>query len=286
MKAFLSSTRLFMLGFALLLAVNIIVLLGVAANRSGKPEAVIELTERELRLPYETNDENSGLALQLKWRIIRDSEDGIAYYGNWGSPAWFNAQKLAELGFTIDESTCPRANSKREKAPLPKDAFIVLEYNGNAYQEALQRAEESFKKAEAALRAREKDKEAQDHFKEAKERLESEYTMASRLFAIDAGLDAAKLRERYDDRSKYIIVSGIVRLECRSDKNKKEVVGHISDIRVDKINVPLRYRSIFDLILSQDKSERRERSGPRYNVEVAYGSRFEPWIRRVDKLIK
>jgi hypothetical protein len=243
---------------------------------------VLELTERELRLPYKTNDENSGLALQLEWRIIRDSEHGSYRYGNWGSPAWFTAQKLAEMGITIDESTCPGANSKREKVRLPKDAFIVLEYDGNAYQEVLQRAEESLKKAEAALRASKHDKKVQDSFKEAKERLEAERTMASRLFAIDAGLDAGKLRERYGDRSKFIIMSGIVRLECRSDKNKKEVVGYISDIRVDKINVPLRYRSIFDLILAQNRTAK---SGPRYKVEVAYGSRFEPWIRGVDHLI-
>jgi hypothetical protein len=287
MKAFLSPTRLFLLGFALLLAANIIALLGVATNRSGKPEAVIELTERELRLPYKTNDENSGLALELKWRIIEVSADGIYdYYSNWGAPAWFNAQKLAELGFTIDESTCPGANSKREKVRLPKDAFIVLEYEGNAYREALQRAEESLKKAEAVLKARKKDKGLQDRFKEAKEQLDAERTSASRLFAIDAGLDAGKLRERYSEGSKFIIMRGIVRLACRSGKNKKEVVGYISDIRVDKINVPLRYRKIFDVVLAQDTSERRERHSPRYKVEVAYGSRFEPWIRGIDKLIQ
>ena len=282
MKAFLSPTRLFIFGFALLLAVNIIALLGVAANRSGKPEALIELTERELRLPYKTNDENSGLALQLKWRIIGDSEHDSYRYGDWGSPAWFNAQKLAELGFTIDECTCLDENSKRRKVPLPKDAFVVLEYDGKAYQEALNRAEESLKKAEIALKASKHDKEVQDRFKEAKEQLESELTSASRLFAIDAGLDAGKLRERYGDRSKFIIMAGLVRLECRFNKIKKEVVGHISDIRADKINVPLRYRKIFDVILAQGKAFK---SGPRYTVAVAYGSRFEPWIRRVGQLI-
>ncbi len=283
MKAILSPTRLFMLGFVLLLAANVIALLGVAANRSGKPEAVVELTERELRLPYARNDENSGLALHLEWRIIENSEHDSYRYDHWRSPVWFDAQKLTELGFTIGEFTCPGENSKRGKLPLPKDAFIVLEYDGDAYQVALQRAEESLKKAEAALKARKKDKELQNRFKAAKEELDAERTSASRLFAIDAGLDAGKLRERYSDRSKFIIMSGIVRLECSYDENKKEVFGYISDIRVDKINVPLRYRKIFDLIMAQEKAAR---SGPRYQVAVAYGSRLEPWIRRIDKLIQ
>jgi hypothetical protein len=289
MRPIFSPTRLFILGFALILIANVIALVGVAVNRSGKPEAVMELTERELRLPYKTNDENSGLALRLDWRIVQESKDDIyPFYSNlgrWGSPVWFNAEKLTELGFIIDETTCPNEHSKR-KEPLPKDAFIVLEYDGDAYQEALQRAEMFLKKAEMALKANEKDKELQDRFKKANNNLETERTSESRLFAIDAGFDAGKLRQRYPDRSKFIIIRGIVELECRSDKNRKEVAGHIADIRIDKINVPLSYRKLFDSIQAQDKSEKRGQKSPRYKVEVAYGSRFEPWIQRIDKLLK
>jgi Domain of unknown function (DUF4824) len=286
MRPILSRTRLFVLGFALILIANVIALLGVVANRSGKPEAVIELTERELGLPhYEMNDENSGLALHLNWRILPEIKDDIyPYYSRWGSPAWFNAQKLTELGFIIDKTTCPDGDSKR-KEPLPKDGFIVLEYDGDAYQEALQRAEMFLEKAEAALKANEKDKDLQDRFKNANKNLEAERTSESRLFPIDAGLDAGKLRERYPDRSKFIIMRGIVGLECRY-KNKKEAVGHIADIRIDKINVPLSYRKLFDSIEAQDKSEKRGQRSPRYKVQVTYGSRFEPWVQRIDELLK
>jgi hypothetical protein len=89
MRPILSPTRLFVSGFALILIANVIALAGVAANRSGKPEAVIELTERELRLPYyEMNDENSGLALHLNWRTLPEIKDDIyPFYSRWGSPA-------------------------------------------------------------------------------------------------------------------------------------------------------------------------------------------------------
>lgn len=286
MKPVFSPNRLFALGFVLLLAVNIFVLMGVAANRSGKPETLIELTERELSLPYKTNDENSGLALKLDWRIISDTKDDTyRFYGHWGSPIWFNAQKLIELGFTIDETTCPDkySNREKEKEPLPKNAFIVFEYDGKAYQEALKGAEESLNKTGAALKENKTDKDTQDRFQEARRRLKRERTTESRLFAIDVGLNAGKLRERYGDRSKFIIMQGVVELTCRSHKNKKEVAGRIADIRIDKINVPLMYRKLFDSILAQDKSGKREQKGPRYKIEVAYGSRFEPWIRTVTK---
>ena len=287
MRPILSPTRLFILGFALILIANVIALAGVAVNRFGKPEAVIEFTERELSIPYyKMNDENSGLALHLNWRTLPESKDDIyPSYSRWGSPAWFNAQKLTEIGFVMDETTCPEEDSKRKEL-LPKDAFIVLEYDGDAYQEALQRAERSLKKAEDALKANEKDKELQDGFKGASNKLEAERNSASRLFAIDAGLDAGKLRQRYPDRSKFIIMRGIVRLECWSNKNRKEVVGYIADIRINKINVPLSYRKLFDSIEAQDKSLKHGDESPPYKVQVIYGSRFEPWIQRVDKRLK
>jgi len=287
MKPIFSPTRLFILGFALILIVNVIALVGVMANRSGKPEAVVEFTERELSIPYyKMNDENSGLALHLNWRTLPESkDDSYPYYSRWGSPAWFNAQKLAEIGFVIDETTCPEEDSKRKEL-LPKDSFIVLEYDGDAYQEALQRAEKSLRKAEDALKANEKDKDLQDRFKGASNNLEAERNSASRLFAIDAGLDAGKLRQRYPDRSKFIIMRGIVGLECRFAKNKKEMAGHIADIRINKINVPLSYRKLFDSIEAQNKSLKRGHESPPYRVQVAYGSRFEPWIQRVDERLK
>ncbi|MDQ1329893.1 MAG: hypothetical protein QG578_155 [Thermodesulfobacteriota bacterium] len=302
MKPVFSPTRLFISGFVLLLAVNIIVLLGISGNRSGKPEAVIELTERELAFlnTYETNDENSGLSLRLDWRIIPEIKDDNYSFMRWGSPVWLNEQKLLELGFTIDTFTCPDKDSKKIKSPLPRDAFIVLEYDGNAYQEALKRSEMNLKKAEAALRANTEDKGLQNNFKEAQTSVEDERSKESRLYAIDAGLDAAKLRERYADRSKYIVLPGIVDLMCSYDKNKSEIMGNITDIRIDRINVPLTHRNVFDSILAQDKYSKDEQTGfsnkfnyrargkksPRYKVELAYGSRFEPWIQRVEKLVK
>ena len=286
MKSFLSPPRLFILGFVLILIANAVALLGVASNRSGKPEAVIELTERELRLPYNTNDENSGLALRLDWRIVPEYKDEVYLFSShWGSPTWFNTRKLTELGFIIDETSCPDETSKR-KIPVPKEAFLVLEYEGPAYQEALQKAEMFLKKAELALKGNEKDKDLLDRFEKAKNHLEAEHISESRLFAIDAGLDAGQLRQRYPDPSRFIIIRGIVELDCRSEKNNKEVTGRIADIRIDKINVPLSYRKFFDSIQAQDKYEKGKPKSPRYKVEVAYGKHFEPWIQKIGKWIK
>ncbi len=52
---------------ALLVIVNIVVLAGVGRNRSGAPDAVLELTERELPMSYRGSEdkENTGMSLRL-----------------------------------------------------------------------------------------------------------------------------------------------------------------------------------------------------------------------------
>ena len=44
--------KIFIAGLAIIIVTNIVALAGVAYNRSGEPDAVVELTERELGLPY------------------------------------------------------------------------------------------------------------------------------------------------------------------------------------------------------------------------------------------
>ncbi len=183
---FPSSHQLYMGGLTLLLVTNIFVLSGVAYNRSGEPESIINLTERELSLPYRLHKENSGLSLSLEWRTLARDKDSGSYSG-WGSPAWFTEEKLRELGFR--DKDLKKGNSYRR--PLPKKAFIVLEFNGENYQEALRRAQADLAQEEAKEGADEQE------IKWARQRLEKERFLESRLFAVDAGLDPDRLRKRY-----------------------------------------------------------------------------------------
>ncbi len=47
-----SNTKILIAGLGIIIATNVIALAGVAYNRPGQPEATIELTERELAMPY------------------------------------------------------------------------------------------------------------------------------------------------------------------------------------------------------------------------------------------
>jgi hypothetical protein len=93
----------------LVIVANLAALSGVWFNRTGQPDAVVTLTERELPL-MPRGDDDSGVALKLTWR----SEDG--------GDSWLDRDKLDELGFDIPHSGIDRYISQYRKL------FAVLEY--------------------------------------------------------------------------------------------------------------------------------------------------------------
>ena len=99
------------LGLGLILASNAIAPAGVWYNRSGEPQAQLQLSEREIQLPYDSwlrGEENSGLRLQLAWREAD---------ATW---SWLDEAKLRELGFA------PSDLGRGAERPL----WLVLELDG------------------------------------------------------------------------------------------------------------------------------------------------------------
>lgn len=99
---------------------------------------------------------------------------------------------------------------------------------------------------------------------------------ATRLFAVDAALDAAELRRRHSDRHSVAILPAAisVRLEGRGERELRtgaqeaRVRGWISYLPRD-ISVP---RPFSDLLrpLPVDK--------PRFSVRLRFGTCYEPWV--------
>ena len=99
-----SRRRTLFAGLALILVVNGFVLSGVALNRTGEPESLVQLSERELQLPYRgwNSKENSGVELSLRWRVNAGSGTQDGYYGYvsyGGTAAWLDEEKMTALGF-------------------------------------------------------------------------------------------------------------------------------------------------------------------------------------------
>lgn len=285
MKRLFSSRGLFLLGFVVLATANIVVLAGVGYNRSGSRESSVVLTERELQPPYRTHAENSGVRLRLVWRVLGE-DTGEKGYPRWGPPAWLTEDKLADLGFRLDEKLGAGERRDDAKTPLPKEVFIVLEMDGASYREAVRRAERAFAyESELAGKNRD-DRRLQEAKENAAKVLARERVAESRLFAVDAGLDPEALRATYADRSRYIIAKGLIRPSYDTQKGHRRFRGTIARLSVENVHVPLEHRQAVDAALTRKALGPTGQETPRYAVELAYGRRCEPWIVAIKALAK
>lgn len=272
--------KLIITGLLLIAATNAIVLAGVAYNRSESPTYIVVLSEREANLPYRysRNKENSGIALKLKWRVLGDAIAGQRYSSyNYGRPVWLDEEKLRSIGFKFEQKPGDKGAYSYYRRLLPREAMLVLEYHGKAYDEALKKAKAHLGKEEALLRRNPKKEEFIKRVKEAKEIVNDEKLIRSRLFVVDAGLGYNELRAKYPNKARYIITPGKIRATIDRRKKKDVVSGHISNLSVGQIQVPLEGRQVLAPLLKKSRN-RRDKVAPRYSVRLAYGKRMEPWV--------
>ena len=286
-------THTLIAGAALIALTNAVALGGVAWNRSGTPESELKLTQRELHDTYGSfryDRETGGTELGLRWRVLASESDNLFYYeGSFGSgmPDWLDEARLAALGFDVSKQPDARRESRRHARILPKEALIVLELDGPAAQMALQRARarlarETVKEAEEKGRS-----EKRSQVKLATDALKREETSNSRLFAVDAGLDAAELRAKYPDRGRYAIVRGKIRAYPPAQHGRGKESrwrGYLESIDTPRVNVPLEFRKQAGMALRALPRAGPTDPGPRYEVTVAFGRRFEPWVTAVNVL--
>jgi hypothetical protein len=259
--------------FLIVIAANVAMLAGVAVNRSGPPEAVVTLTERELRLPMGTSDRDTARRLDMR-------------YNSRGRPAlsWLTPDKLAALGF--DVSAPPSQPSRVFYArQLPRRVFVVLEYDGPAWQNhlrELRRLQAERAEQMEAVRRGERDIETlTDRFGFD---IGAEETQASRLMMIDAAVDPAALRRVYPDRQKQIILPATVRVYVEdTTPGGINPTGMIS-LATGSVIVPRAWRGVLDAVGPPLPNFGVLTAPPRFGVTLAYGARFEPWIVSIETL--
>ncbi len=294
----LGSQRVFLLiGTALIVLANAIALLGVWFNRQPPAESTLSLTERELpsSASWSISREDSGLDLQFEVRTPApqptDPEgSGIEVHGYyWGNAPWLTAEKLRALGFDLAAGETSDADRRHDEKLLPREVFVVLEFNGDSYQRALQGAQNEATRDEQRAQSDPDNKDLAQTARNSRRVADDELNARSRLFCIDAGTDPAALRQTHADRSRYVIVRGTVRTAVVYDRNQHwRLVGQFAGIRIPQINVPLIHRPVFGAgvrggyvsyvargILG-DAADRKD--APHYDVSVAWGRRLEPWI--------
>lgn len=265
-----SKSRAMLAATALVLISNAIALGGVAYNRGGEPESVLQLTERELPIQRWSwpDNENSAIHLRLSWRVPS------AYRGPYRDDEveWLTPEQLRELGFDTPPPGADPDKMERYDLQAPRDVFFALEYDGPAYRAALEQSRADLRAAEAQWAAALLNKELSARVESAKFALNREEKLASRLFVVAADLDAQTLRQRYPDRKHYAIVRGELDVYSRG----AGLTARVRGISTDAIRVPHVYRSAVEPYLGEGPyAPDRE---PRYTATVHFGRRLEPWI--------
>lgn len=273
-------------GLAILVLTNMVILGGVAYNRMGEPDALLVLTERELGLSDSPgfDRENSGISLNIEWRIL--PAVAAKRYGNnnrWAAAGWLDEARLNTLGFPAGEAVENPKQRALLNRGLPREAWLVLEYDGPAYQ-AMRRRVKAFSEQQQTIADRNPgNAELEKRAAAARKQWNWEQQSASRLFAVDAGLDAAELRKKYPDRTQYLVMRGQIR--AGAGKNAEglwQVQGYIKGLSVKTVNVPFAWRSVFDSLPGE--RSRSKAVPPRFGVTLASGRRYEPWVVAAEKL--
>jgi hypothetical protein len=235
---------------------NVYALGSAAFNRRGEPDAVIDLTERELRVtPREA--ENTAMAFRLAWTDLAVSE---------ADAGWFDAARLAEIGFDC-RLPVTMENAAHYRAMPPRSTYAVFDYGGETWQRYVASLPAAVDRGTTARR--------------------------SRLVFIDVGNDPRLLRARHPDRRRTIVVPATAGLVFVPRGNGAPFLkGRLNMVFPMELNVPHDARRTLDALpsLRELSGGRYDRAAwplpraPRYQATVKWGSALEPWVESVQTI--
>jgi uncharacterized protein DUF4824 len=275
--------RALIAGSALVVATNAVLLLGAAYNRSGEPESVLPLTERELEIV--TSDwvdrENAMIELRFVWRVPHRPgapDDLVPDF----DVEWLHMDKLRELGFDVSQPLDSEDAVRDYEKELPRDVLLVLENDGPAYRQAVEEAQRRVTYETDLAAANPGKDEFARRAKDARKSLDREERFASRLFVVDAGRELGALRERYPDRQRYAVVRGRVELIVSGPSAAHDLTGRVRAIDVETVSVPHGDRAVVEPLVHGLRP--LDDRTPRYAAIVSFGRRLEPWISSLSPL--
>ncbi len=249
---------------ATLVLANAMILGGVMRNRSGNPDAVVRLSERELESWGQVSEGAEPLLdLRLRWQTAP---------GPGGTP-WFDRARLEALGehnLPSPDDTTHTFGWMRPTRP----GYVVLELAGPAW-ERWREAERVRIDSMAAMADSGPDGGAHVHGPR------SGASGSSRLMAVDFGLDPLVLREQYPERSQYLIlpatyradVTAAVRDSAGAITAPGKVTGEVSQLLPGTVHVP---RPLRDSLLALGAVKRD--STTHFEVTLKVGKKWEAWV--------
>lgn len=260
-----------LLAAAVVLLANALALVHAARNRAGTPTAEVTLSDRELS--YRPRADDSTVRLDLRWR---SSGTGAVRAGRFvrADALDLDAAQLAGLGFDVSLAPDAEGAARFYGRQAPRVAYVAFEVDGPAWQARLRATEKELAEAAGSAHA------------EIEKRLESE-KHASRLLAIEAGVDAAALRARYAGRKDVFVLPAIIALRheprfadaAAHTTQPARIYGALGEVPAD-VHVPRPYSDAFRRYQRLVKPEGR--AGELYRVRLRFGQLGEPWVVGVE----
>jgi hypothetical protein len=266
-----------LVGLALIAVTNAIALGAVGYNRSGEAESALTLTERELQVvnwSWPDND-NSSIDLRLQWRV-KETYSQDYDYGHW-SDDWLTEEQLRSLGFNISRPAETYDGLARHPRDPSKVVFFALEYDGPAYQAALEQRRNRVEYLTELAARNAEDPTFAERLKGVRKALVNEEENASRLFIVDANLAQHELRKRYPDRTRYAILRGRLSTHVAGEPGKQRIAAGPPELDIEQIRVPHSFRALLEPL--RDRTRYTYNQGPpRFSATINVGRKLEPWI--------
>ena len=249
-----------------LVVANGAILVNVARNHAGNPDAVVRLSEREAHSFMSPEKETEMmLVLRLEWQMALGPD---------GADTWFDTARLEALGYN-DLPAATDSMTGRNWLGREKQGYAVLELAGPAWEkwEAAQQAQRDSLGGAPPV-------EPVPHHGGPAPR-GSWNVRGSRLMAVDVGLDPMALRGQYPDRSRYLILPAKFRPDfipsmrdsAGAVKEPARITGRISQILPGTLVVPMPLR---DSLLGLGAGA--PDSTTHYELTIKVGKRWEAWV--------
>lgn len=229
---------------AVLVVSNGFVLLHVAMNRRGSPEAELELTARELKYNYATDSPGT---MTIAWENSAD-------FLQPGAAGWYDERKLRDTGFDTSVPPDSKEATRHYQNRESREVFVALEFDGAGWRKWIEQ-----NKARLEIQTKDNPNRAYE-IPQAEEVWEK---TSSRLVAVDAGLDPEALRHEYPDRKRVMIVRGLAGMVLESGP-PAYLRGIVTQISNQTINLPAEFKGLT--------------AYASYIVTLRVGRRYEPWI--------
>lgn len=286
MKFVWSKSRALLAGTILIAITNAVALGGVAYNRRGEPQSELRLTERELPIAHRDwlDNDNSGIDLGVAWRVHPASTRSSApYYAYNLHLDRVGSEELMALGFDVSKSVDDLDAGLHYSRMPSRRAFFVLEFEGPAYQSALELSRLRLVEAQRRLALDPSSRDFKEQVGDAERDFRSEQTSTTRLFVIDAGADADALRARYPDGTRHAIMRGQIAIDLMQDSRPYRLVARVAQLDIELISVPHSLRSVV-APLARSNARHNTDHAPRFEATVRIGRRLEPWLTQLREL--